>query len=49
MVTAAALANTSVLSHNYPFFFVVRTFKFYSQQFFSIKYSIINCDHHAIE
>ena len=30
MITTIALANTSVMSHNYYFFFMVSSFKFYS-------------------
>ena len=30
MITTTALANTSIPSHNYHFYFVVRTFKIYS-------------------
>ena len=33
MITTIAIANTFITSYNYHFFFVVRTFKIYSQEF----------------
>ena len=34
MLIAIALAKTSIISHNYYFFFMVRTFKVYSLNYF---------------
>ena len=40
IITTIVLANTSIMSHNYHFFFVVRTFKIYSLSNFQV-YSIV--------
>lgn len=42
MIATIAIPNTSILSHNYHFSFVVRTVKIYSQQHSSTWYRIIN-------
>ena len=36
MITTVALANTPIMSHNYHFFSVMRTFKVYSHSNFQV-------------
>ena len=41
MIAAIELANTSIILHNYNFFFVVRTTKIYSFSNFSVYNTIL--------
>ena len=43
MVTTTALANTSIMSHNYHCFSVVRTFKIYSLSSFQVYDTSLCC------
>ena len=51
MIIIIALATTSILSHNYHFFFVVRTSKIYSlsnfQVYNTVLLTVITMLHHA--
>ena len=41
IITATVLVNTSIISHNYHFFFVVRTFKIYSFSNFRVYNTLL--------
>ena len=41
MITTVPLANISILSHKYPFFFVVKTFKLYSLSNFQVYGTVL--------
>lgn len=41
MTTTIVLANTSIMSYNYHFFFVVRTFKVYSCSNFLVENTVL--------
>ena len=41
MVTTVVLANTSILSHNYHFFYMVGTIKFQSLKDFEVHNSVL--------
>lgn len=41
MITTTALSNTCIISHNYHFFFVLRTFKIYSPCNFPVYNTVL--------
>ena len=41
MINTVVLANTSIMSHNYNYFFVVRTFRIYSLNNFQVCRTVV--------
>lgn len=48
MITPVTLANTSIMSYNYHYFLVVRTFKSSLLATLKFKYSVVDYNHYDV-